>query len=411
MSRTDARTRIVIVGAGRAGLAAAERLRQCRFTGELVIIGDEVHRPYNRTPLSKQLLTGRYQPADLRLPSAVDLDAIWRLGTRVHALDPHTQTLTLPGGEHLEYDGLVIATGVQARHLPGTPMHSPRVHMLRTFDDARRIDADLATAGHLAVIGGGFIGCEIAATARARAVRVTVIDVSATLLGHSLGPALGATVGDLHRAAGVRLHLGVAVRDWQPTDRGVTITLDDGERITADTAVVGVGTTAHTEWLRGSGLNHGNGVLCAPTCHAVDPTGQPIAGIVAAGDIARWPNLRFDTTPRRIEHFINAVEMGQHAADSLLAGPARATPFTPVPRFWSEQHGVRIQSAGMPALGTTMTITEGDLPSHRFLATYTTPDHTGQQILTGAIAFNAPRTLIRHHNLIGHPAALARSGA
>jgi NADPH-dependent 2,4-dienoyl-CoA reductase/sulfur reductase-like enzyme len=323
MSRTG--HRIVIAGAGLAGLSAAERLRERGYTGELVIVGDETHRPYNRTPLSKGLLTGEVSRRDLPLRShaATGLDAGWRLGTAILGLDLEQHHLVLPGGERLGFDGLIIATGVQARHLPDAPVHLPHVRMLRTLADAEAIDRALARADHVAIVGGGFIGCEIAVTARARGLHATIVDLTATLLARSLGPALGAIVGDIHRDAGVRLHLGVGVHGWTETNAGVQLTLDDGETITADATVVGIGTYPRTDWLRGNGLDLTDGVLCTPTCHAQDAQGNAVESVVAAGDIARWPNTRFDHTPRRIEHWINAIEMGQPPPTTSSPAPTR----------------------------------------------------------------------------------------
>ncbi len=394
--------RIVIAGAGLAGLSAAERLREQGYAGQLVIIGDEPHHPYNRTPLSKDLLTGEVSRRDLPLRTYTDLDATWRLGIRNLRLDLDDQRLVLPGGEHMDFDGLVIATGVEARHLPGAPVHLPHVRMLRTQDDADAVDRALAKADHVAIVGGGFIGCEIAVTARNRGLHATIIDLSPTLLAGSLGPALGAIAGDIHRHAGVQLCLGVGVHGWTETPAGVQVHLDNGETITADAAVVGIGTHPRTDWLVGSGLDLSDGILCTPTCHVQDAQGNPRDTVVAAGDIARWPNLRFDTTPRRVEHWINAIEMGQAAATALLAGPTAATPFTPVPRFWSHQHGVRIQSLGMPTLGTNMTVLAGSPDSTRFVAGFTRPAPDGP-ILVGAVAFDSPRTLMRYRDHIGQP--------
>lgn len=399
--------RIVIVGAGLAAVSAAERLRERGHEGEIVVVGDEPHRPYNRTPLSKGFLTGDH---DLSLRTYTPLRATWRTGTTATGLNTATREVLLPGGERLRYDGLVIATGVDARHLPGAPMHSRRVRTLRTLDDARALDTALDGARSVAVVGGGFIGCEIASTARERALDVTVIDLAPTLLAGSLGTAVGAAIGERHRAAGVRLHLGVAVTGWDESARGVSVHLADGEIVTADIAVVGVGTAPRTDWLTDTGWNLTGGVLCGPSTHVLDEYGHPVGTVVAAGDVARWPNLRFDTVPRRVEHWLNAIEMGRAAADALLAGPTDAHPFTPTPRFWSHQHRARIQSAGMPALGTDITMLEGHLDASRFVVGYTRPaPGDGAPVLVGAVAVDCPRTLIRWHSMIGTAVATADS--
>ncbi|TFC15193.1 pyridine nucleotide-disulfide oxidoreductase [Cryobacterium algoritolerans] len=394
--------RIVVVGAGLAALSAAERLRERGFSGDIVIIGDETHRPYNRTPLSKGLLTGQVSTRELPLRSYTPLNVQWKLGNRVTGLDIARRMLRTEQGADIGFDGLIIATGVRARHLPGAPMDAPHVWTLRTLDDARAIDRAMTHARRIAVVGGGFLGCEIASTARERGIAVTLIDRSPTVLHRSLGAPIGAVIGEMHRAAGVRLHLGVGVSGWAETRRGAGLTLDDNEKIDADLVVIGVGTDPNTEWLHNSGLDITNGVLCDETGHALTHAGTRVEGIVAAGDVARWPNQRFDSIPRRVEHWINAVEMGQAAADSLLAGPA-ASPFCPTPRFWSHQHGTRIQASGQLALGTSMTLLDGNFQDRRFIAGFTRPSDTGPT-LVGVVAVNMPRSLLRWHESIGRPA-------
>lgn len=399
---------VVIVGAGVAGHSAAERLREQGYTGPLHIVGEEPHHPYNRTPLSKQLLTGGYVPSDLTLRAFTDLDATWHLGVAATSLDLSGQTVRLADETVLPYTALVLATGVTARHLPGTPLHSEHVHVLRTLADAHDIDRSLSgVTGRVAVVGGGFIGCELASTARARGLDVTIIDVSPVLLHHGLGDTLGRAAGDIHTKAGVALHLGVAVKTWEPHDDGVRLILTNGEKIDADMAVVGVGTDATQPWLTGSGLDLTGGIAATATCHAIDSTGAPVPAVVVAGDAACWPNRRFDDTPRRIEHWINAVEMGRAAAENLLAGPAAAIPFMPVPRFWSEQHGIKIQSAGMPRLGTDVSIITGSVRSGRFLSAFTQPSGDGDR-LVGLIAFDAAQALLDYAPLIGE--SITQSG-
>ncbi|HEX4702637.1 MAG TPA: FAD/NAD(P)-binding oxidoreductase [Pseudonocardiaceae bacterium] len=344
--KTTKRERIVVVGAGLAGLRAAERLRELDFSGEVVIIGAERRRPYHRPALSKQLLTGALRPRDLTLRSYVPLDATWRRGAYVMKLDTRRHMVELAGEEEIRYDGLVIATGVQARHLAGAPRHDPRVHVLRTMGDAIALQRGLAGGnGKVVVIGGGFTAGEVASTARELGCDVTILSRSKVLLGKVVGREMGEQIAELHRANGVRVELGVEVTHWLTQQWGVSMHLSTGKLVVGGTVVLAVGSTPAVQWLRGSGLTLEDGVLCRPTCHVVGAN-----DVVAAGDVARWPNLRFEATPRRVEHWMNAVDMGRAAAESLLAGPTAAKPFTPLPRFWSEQHGMHLQAAGMPVL-------------------------------------------------------------
>jgi NADPH-dependent 2,4-dienoyl-CoA reductase/sulfur reductase-like enzyme len=342
---TGKRERIVVVGGGLAGLRAAERLREQGFSGELMIVGAERRKPYHRPALSKQLLTGELRPRDLTLRSYVPLDAIWRRGAFVLKLDARRHVVELAGDEEIRYDGLVIATGVQARHLPGAPRHDPRVHTLRTMGDAIALQRSIATGnGKVVVIGGGFTACEVASTARELGCEVTILSRSKTLLGKVVGEEMGSEIAELQRSHGVQVELGVEVTEWLTQPWGVSMHLSNGKVVVAGTVVLAVGSTPSVQWLRGSGLTLEDGVLCRPTCHVVGAN-----DVVAAGDVARWPNLRFEAAPRRVEHWMNAVDMGRAAAESLLAGAA-AQPFTPLPRFWSEQHGMHLQAAGMPVL-------------------------------------------------------------
>jgi NADPH-dependent 2,4-dienoyl-CoA reductase/sulfur reductase-like enzyme len=340
--------RIVIVGAGLAGLRAAERLRERDFDGEIVILGGEDEMPYHRPALSKEFLTGKQNTAALRIDPLSDLDAVWRLGTPVWRLDPGRHVLHLPGGEELGYDGLILATGVEARRVNGGQHGHPRVVAVRTLADGKRLQR--ALAGNrlpVVVLGSGFTGCEIASSLRHMSREVTLIGRSRSLMAGLLGPDLGRQLVELHEQHDVDLQLGTGIEEWGlGNSHSVTVRLGTGKVIEAACVVVAVGSVPSIAWLGGSGVPVDEGVLCDPTCHV-----RGFADIVAAGDVAQWPNLRFDPRARRIEHWTNAIEMGRAAAESLLAGRAAAQPFMPVPRFWSEQHGIRIQAAGIPALG------------------------------------------------------------
>ncbi len=380
--------RIVVVGTGGAGLRAAERVRELNFAGELVIIGEEPYRPYHRPMLSKQVLTGSVRPRDVLLPTHSDLDAIWRPKTRATRLDPEEHILYLPGGEEIDYDGLIIATGMQAAHLPGAPRHDPRVHVLRTVSDAVAVQKLLATGkGRVALIGGGFLAGEVASAARELGRDTTIIIREPAMLGHVPGFDVSETITALQEANGVRLVTDATVAHWHTESAdGVTMHLSTGEVVVADCVVLCVGGVPATDWLRGSGLFVDNGVLCGPTTHAIG-----VEDVVAAGDVARWPNLRFDSMPRRVEHWMNAVEMGRAAAENLLLGREQAEPFTPLPKFWSEQHGIRIQGAGVPTLAQdTVPLTES-VPIGAKLTGYLAGGS-----LVGVLAWDSPRGMLHY---------------
>jgi NADPH-dependent 2,4-dienoyl-CoA reductase/sulfur reductase-like enzyme len=388
----DRGERIVVVGTGGAGLRAAERVRELNFVGELVIIGDEPYRPYHRPMLSKQVLTGAIRARDVLLPTHSDLGAIWRPKTRVSRLDSEEHVVYLPGGEEIDYDGLIIATGMQPGHLPGAPRHDPRVHVLRNINDAIAIQKQLAGGkGRVALIGGGLLAGEVASAARELGRDTTIICREHTMLEDVPGYDVSETMTALQEANGVRLVTDATVLHWHTeSTQGVTMHLSTGEVVVADCVVLCVGGVPATDWLHGSGLFVDDGVLCGPTTHALGAD-----DVVAAGDVARWPNHRFDTVPRRVEHWMNAVEMGRAAAEALLAGKEAARPFTPLPKFWSEQHGVRIQAAGIPTLAQdTVGLTKA-VPIGSKITGYVAGGE-----LVGILAWDSPRGMLHYSHVL-----------
>jgi NADPH-dependent 2,4-dienoyl-CoA reductase/sulfur reductase-like enzyme len=352
--------RIVIAGAGLAGLRAAERLRELGFDGEVVVLGAGPDLACHRPALAKHLRTGAPGPDGTVLADPLEVDAEWRFATPVTQLSPNRQVVHLRDGE-LRYDGLIIATGVEPRRLPGAPHGHPRVVVVRATSDVVALRHALATnPGPVAVVGTGFVGCEVASGLRELGRDVVLVGRARALLADVLGPDIGEWLTALHTARGVRLELGTRIRRWRPAPASVGIEFTDGRALDVACVVVAIGSVPAVSWLRGARLPLDDGVVCEPTCH--------VAGsrtIVAAGDVARWPNLRFGPAPHRDEHWLNAVEMARAAAANLLAGPPGAVPFTPVPRYWSEQHGVRIQVAGRPMAGTDAVLLESPVPGTR----------------------------------------------
>ncbi|GAA3759356.1 FAD/NAD(P)-binding oxidoreductase [Plantactinospora mayteni] len=365
---------VVVVGAGLAGLRAAERLRAAGWAGPVTVIGSEPHPPYNRPPLTKTALRDGVDPEALAFrqrPSTADVE--WRLGTTVRSADLSERTVTLDDGSNLPYDGLVIATGVSARRLGLAAPRSWR-HTVRTVEDAKALREDLQDGSRVVIIGGGFIGCEVASTAVSLGCEVTVVEPLSVPLEGPAGPALGAEIQRRHESRGVRFRTGrtvVAMRREAAAEGRTTVELDDGGRLVADVVVEAVGSTANTGWLQGQGLDLTNGVLCDVDLHPLTAAG-PLRDVVAIGDVARFPVPMFRGMPCRIEHWTMPTEMAGHAARSLIAGvtgeSVAGPAFNPLPTFWSDQYGTRIQSFGIPALGRDdVRVLEGDLTSEAVL--------------------------------------------
>ncbi|MGY1812278.1 NAD(P)/FAD-dependent oxidoreductase [Blastococcus sp. SYSU D00820] len=371
--------RIIVVGASLAGLKAAETLRREGFAGEVVVIGDEVHAPYDRPPLSKDFLASTAAVEDVALRQAPELDVTWQLGRRAVALDGAARRLVLEDGGEVRYDGLVVATGAAARSLPTVPPIAG-VTALRTLDDALALRELLATATRVGVIGTGFIGTEIASTCRSLGLDVTLLG-ALPVLHRPLGP-LSPAAAERIRAHGVRVREGVSVAGLDGDDRVRGIRLDDGTTEAADVVVVAVGAAPVTDWLTGSGAVLEDGVVCDASLAV-----EGLDGVVAAGDVARWPHPALGGGLLRIEHWTNATEQGAAAARRLLHGPD-VPAFVPVPSFWTDQFGTRIQGVGLPTLGDQVDVVDGDPASDRFVAEY-----RRDGIVVGAIAAGSPRAL------------------
>ncbi len=382
--------RIAVVGASLAGLRAVEFVRRAQFDGELVFIGAEKHHPYDRPPLSKEMLRGEtdQERLALRRKSYDDLNLDLRLGQRAQSLDTRTREILLQSGGVVPYDGLVIATGGEVRRLPNQPLLEG-VHVLRTLDDALAIRAALERRPRVAVIGAGFIGAEVAASARQLGLEVTMIEALEAPLAQSLGPRLGRILQEVHERRGVRVLCGRRVERFGGSRRVESIWLDDGSRVDCDLVVVGIGVTPSVSWLDGSDLDIEDGVRCDETL------ATNIPGVVAAGDVASWYNPLFEER-MRVEHWTNAVEQARHAVSTLLATPGEAKPFESVPMFWSDQFDIKIQGAGRPKPGDELTVVKRGTDGEKLIALYS---RAGR--LVGAVAFSQPPRLIQLRMLIG----------
>lgn len=380
-----------MVGASLAGLSAARSLRGQGYDGRLVVVGDEGHRPYDRPPLSKEFLAGALGEADLALESDdEDLGAQWVLGVRATGLDRTERAVALADGRRIVADGVVVATGASARTLPGAAGLAG-VHTLRTLDDARALRDELARGGRLVVIGAGFIGAEVASTARALGLDVTVVEAAPTPLAGPLGQAMGAVVSALHADHGVRLVCGVGVEGLGGRGRVDAVLLEDGRSIPADLVVVGVGASPCVEWLRGSGVELDNGVKCGADGRT------SVAGVVAVGDCANWYDPRAGAH-RRVEHWTGARERPEAAVAALLAGGAVEPGVPRPPYFWSDQYGVKIQFAGHAAGADALTIEDGAEGDRNVLAVYR---RAGRPV--AVLGMNQPRLFTRWRKQLSAP--------
>jgi len=394
--------RIAIVGGSLAGNQAASSLSRAGFEGEVVVVSGEPHLPYDRPPLSKKFLAG--DPADTDPPwlRRSENDRIeWSLGHAAVGLELSSDgrsTITLDNGSLVRADGLVIATGLRARTLPDVGRLAGAhnlggVHTLRNLADAEGLRSELRnTPGSLVVVGCGFIGAEVASTAREMGWAVTIIEAADTPLQRVLDAEAGNAIGDLHRRNGVDVRLGTtldAVIGSDESNRVEAVELGDRTRIECSVLVVGIGAIPNTEWLESSNLKIDNGVVCDSTLLAAP-------GVVAAGDVARWPNERFGLEPSRVEQWDNAVSTAEHAAGTLLAWAdgRSGKPYTPVPWFWSDQYDKKIMLAGNPTRHPE--VLQGGFDEQRVVQMYVSDDDK----LTGVFVWNRPRQAVIARQLI-----------
>lgn len=377
---------VVVVGASAGGLTTAAALRRLGYAGRLVVVGAEPHPPYDRPPLSKQFLSGAWDPPRLALRSPAETRTLgldMRLGTAATGVNPAERLVHLNDGTRLPYGSLVVATGVRARRpsVPGAD-GTDGIHVLRTLDDALALRPRLRAGRRLVIVGAGFAGTETAATARALGVEVTLVERSALPFARVLGDTVGGFLTRTHREHGVDVRTGVSVSGVQsrPGGRVGAVLLSDGSIVRADDVLLAVGSVPNTEWLDGSGLDVADGLVCDRFCVAAP-------GVYAVGDVARWHHPRSGAS-MRVEHRTNAAEQALTVAHNLLH-PDRPRPFAPVPYFWTDQYGVRLQAYGHPRGHDQHVLVEGDLAQGRFLVAYRTGDRLSAVLAAGL----PPRTL------------------
>jgi 3-phenylpropionate/trans-cinnamate dioxygenase ferredoxin reductase component len=349
---------IVIVGGGLAAARTAEQLRRAEYTGPVTIVSDEGHLPYDRPPLSKEVLRKEVDDVALKPREFYDeKDITLRLGAAATSLDTAAQTLTLGDGTVLGYDELVIATGLVPRRIPAFP-ELEGIRVLRSYDESVALREHASAATHAVVVGAGFIGCEVAASLRSLGVDVVLVEPQPTPLASVLGEQIGELVARLHRDEGVDVRTGISVAEVRGDARVETVVLTDGTELAADLVVVGIGSRPATEWLADSGVEVDNGVIC-------DEAGRTSApNVWALGDVASWRDATGHQA--RVEHWSNVADQARVVVPALLGQEVPSV--TVVPYFWSDQYDVKIQCLGEPEATDIVHLVEDD--GRKFLAYY-----------------------------------------
>jgi len=381
---------VVIVGGGLAAARTAEQLRRAEYTGRITIVSDEVHLPYDRPPLSKEVLRKEVDDVALKPREWYDeKDVTLRLGAAATGLDTAEQTVTLDDGSALGYDELVIATGLVPRRIPAFP-DLEGIRVLRSFDESMALRGHASAARHAVVIGAGFIGCEVAASLRSLGVDVVLVEPQPTPLASVLGEQIGELVARLHRDEGVDVRLGVGVAEVRGQGRVDTVVLTDGTELTADLVVVGIGSRPATEWLEGSGIEVDNGVIC-------DEAGRTSApNVWALGDVASWRDATGHQA--RVEHWSNVADQARVVVPAMLGQDVPSA--VVVPYFWSDQYDVKIQCLGEPEADDIVHLVEDD--GRKFLAYY---ERDG--VLVGVVGGGMPGKVMKARGKIAAAVPIA----
>jgi phthalate 3,4-dioxygenase ferredoxin reductase subunit len=394
------RHRVVIVGASVGGVRTARALRAEGFTGPITLVGEEPELPYDRPPLSKQVLTGAW-PAEraglLTAQAAADAGVELRLGEAARSLDTEARRVHLADGEVLPYDDLVIATGASARPSPWQPESG--VYTLRTLADCRTLKKCFADGASVVMIGGGFIGAEAAAAARSAGCDVTLVDAVAVPMERAAGPVVGALLADVQRRNGTRTRFGVGVRSVTGRAGDLVVTLSDASVVRAEAVVVGIGAIPNDQWLQGSGLTIEDGVVCDAYLEAAGVT-----HVFAIGDVARWPHPELDAQVRS-EHWTNAADQARCVARAI-ARPGARERYQPSDYIWSDQYDWKLQLAGQRSRAVAEWVI-GTADAQRPRVTVLHEDAAGQ--LCGAVCLNWPKAFVQCRRLLDERAPVARA--
>lgn len=381
---------VAVVGASLGGLRTASALRRGGFDGRITLVGAEPHLPYDRPPLSKEVLTGAKQPDDtfFRTEDFFQEQRIeLKVGSPATGLDGEARTISLESGEVIPYDFAVIATGARARSLPGTE-GIEGVHVMRTLDDAAAIRSSFDRGRRLVVVGAGFIGSEVAASARSRKMEVTIIEAAPQPLAMAVGAEVGERCARLHNRYGAELRCGIGVKGVEEPSDGLRVRLADGSALSCDVVVVGIGVIPNVEWLDGSGIEVGGAVICDRYMRTSLPN------VYALGDLASWHNPRFGRR-MRVEHWTNTVEQSAAVARNIIKAGKGGAPvaYSGIPYFWSDQYGHRLQLVGRAAGESVFVQDPPDEP--RMLALYRRGDR-----LSGAFAIDMMGPLMALRRLL-----------
>ena len=354
--------KVLIVGAGLAGLRTAESLRGAGFAGEITIVGEEPHFPYNRPPLSKDALANGLTIADLEFKRRESIAGVtWVLDDSAISTDYQKQNVLLDSGRLESFDVLVAATGIRPRRLK-VPGAEKSKFLLRNFEEAQALRTSMLSVQKIVIVGAGFIGCEIAATARKLGIEVAVVAADPEPMFRPLGAEFGSAMRRRHEAHGVSFHMDAKIAGYLGGDSATGVSLESGEEILGDLVVEAIGSLPNTEWLAGGELDLQDGVLVDSSMRATAPSDL---SVYAVGDVARYAFDLFDSTPRRIEHWNLPTETGRRAGKSiahfLTTSEVLVAPVNFVPSFWSDQYEDNVQSFGIPGIADSINVVDGEL--------------------------------------------------